>query len=569
MNKRQLEVQQVQASEEEKVIRQLKQVYTQARKDCETKIRELSSRTDMQNLQSIVYQKQYQEALKQQLDSILNTLNSNTFTTIADYLGVSYENGFIGTLYDLQGQGIPLIFPINQEEVVQALKVDSKLSEGLYKRLGEDTTYLKKSIRAELSRGASNGESWNQIAAHIANGMNSPFNKAYNNSIRIARTEGHRVQQESTFHCQQRAKSKGADIMKQWDSTLDAKTRPDHVELDGQLKEIDKPFEVSGYEALYPGAFGVASEDIHCRCCLLQRARWAISTEEFYNKWDGDKNELVKVQAKTYDEFKKKAEEVIASQKSQFLFKEAATIKEAEAYARDVVGVPNVSFKGVDIKVANSMNEALTNAVNYCPDLLKQMNFYGAAQERNKKIKKELEAYYTSYFANKGYTDAAKYGKRYASRFVGKISSRTYALAYSGDVHGSGVTDELKAIVQKWSGIGVNVGIGNDYEDMLKSVQWDMSTGWHPQGCDSVRSIFDHEFGHQLDFAFGLRSNDEIKNLWFSLDGKTERSLAVSSYGAKNIQEFIAEAYSEYVNSEKPRQTALTIGGIIEGKVNQ
>jgi hypothetical protein len=206
VNKRQLEVQKVQASDEAKTIRELKQVYSKARQDCETKIRELSSRTDMENLQSIVYQKQYQEALKSQLDGIIDTLNSNQFTTISDYLGVSYENGFFGTLYDLQGQGIPLIFPINQEEVVQALQVDSKLSQGLYKRLGEDTTFLKRSIRAELSRGAANGTSWNEIAGHIANGMNSPFNKAYNNALRIARTEGHRVQQEATFHCQQKAK---------------------------------------------------------------------------------------------------------------------------------------------------------------------------------------------------------------------------------------------------------------------------------------------------------------------------------------------------------------------------
>lgn len=569
MNKRQLEVQKALADNEAEVIKQLKQIYARASKDCENKIRDLSARTDMENLKSIVWQKQYQEALKKQIDGVLDKLNAESFTTIADYLTDCYENGFLGTLYDLQGQGIPLILPINQEEVVQAIQIDSKISKGLYQRMGEDTDQLKKSIRSEISRGVSNGSSWNIIASKIAFGMNSPFMRAYNRAIGITRTEGHRVLQESTLHCQQRAKEKGADVVKQWDSTLDSVTRPTHRELDGQIREIDELFEVEGKKAMYPGAFGDPSEDCNCRCCLLQRAKWALPDEEYYTKFDGDKNELVRIEAKTYNEFKEIVAEVIASQKSQFLFKEAATIKEAEAYARDVVGVPNVSFKGVDIKVANSMNEALTNAVNYCPDLLKRMNFYGAAQERNKRIKKELEAYFTNYFASKGYTDAAKYGKRYASRVVGKISSSTYALAYSGEVHGSGVTDELRAIVQKWSGIGVNVGIGNDYEDMLKSVQWDMSIGYHPQGCDSVRSIFDHEFGHQLDFAFGLRSNEEIKNLWSGFGGKTERSLAVSSYGAENIKEFIAEAYSEYVNSEKPRQTALIIGRIIEGKVNQ
>ena len=29
-----------------------------------------------------------------------------------------------------------------------------------------------------------------------------------------------------------------------------------------------------------PGFFGVAGEDINCRCCLLQRAKWALDEEE-------------------------------------------------------------------------------------------------------------------------------------------------------------------------------------------------------------------------------------------------------------------------------------------------
>lgn len=280
VNKRQIEVQKVSADNEERVIRQLKQIYNQASKDCAAKIQELSMRTDMENLQTIIYQKQYQEALKKQIDGILNELNSNSFTTIADYLGECYETGFFGTLYDLQGQGIPLCFPINQEEVVQALQVDSKISQGLYQRMGEDTDHLKKSIKAELSRGISNGSSWNAVAGKIASGMNSPFTKAYNRAIGIARTEGHRVQQESAFHCQQRAKSKGADVLKQWDSTLDGATRPHHMELDGQIKEVDEPFEVAGKKAMYPGAFNDPSEDCNCRCCLLQRAKWALDDEE-------------------------------------------------------------------------------------------------------------------------------------------------------------------------------------------------------------------------------------------------------------------------------------------------
>ena len=316
MNKRQLEVQKMLAENESEVLKQLKQVYIRASKDCDIKIRELSARTDMENMQSIIWQKQYQEALKKQIDSVLDRLGAESFTTVADYLAECYENNFFGTLYDLQGQGIPLIFPFSQEDAVQAIQIDSKISKGLYQRMGEDTDQLKKSIRSEISRGISNGSSWNMIAGEIAFGMSSPFMKAYTRAIGIVRTEGHRVQQESALHCQQRAREKGADVVKQWDSTLDNLTRPHHRELDGQVRETDEPFEVAGKKAMYPGGFGDPSEDCNCRCCLLQRARWALSEEEYYTKWDGDKNELVTVKARTYNEFKEKVREALKKQKS-------------------------------------------------------------------------------------------------------------------------------------------------------------------------------------------------------------------------------------------------------------
>lgn len=131
MNKLQKEVLQAQLNAEKKTIKLLQRVYDQARKDCEKKIRELSSRTDLENLQSIIYQKQYQEALKKQLDGILDNLQAEEFTSIADYLQKCYHNGYIGVMYDLHQQGIPIIMPINQEQVVKALQVDSKISKGI------------------------------------------------------------------------------------------------------------------------------------------------------------------------------------------------------------------------------------------------------------------------------------------------------------------------------------------------------------------------------------------------------------------------------------------------------
>lgn len=280
MNQRQLEVQKLSVQDEKRIIRQLQQVYKKASEDCQAKIEALAARQDLQNIQTIIYQQQYQKALKKQLDSIFDELQASSFQSISDYLEKSYENGFFGTLYDLQGQGIPLIIPIDQRQVVQALELDTKLSKPFYDRLGEDVTFLKKKVKAEVSRGIANGSTWWDVAQKIATGMNSPLKTALYNSMRIARTEGHRIQNQAQWDTINKAKAKGADIVKQWDSTLDQRTRATHRRLDGQIRELDEPFEVDGHKAMYPGGFGIPKEDIHCRCVMLQRAKWALDEEE-------------------------------------------------------------------------------------------------------------------------------------------------------------------------------------------------------------------------------------------------------------------------------------------------
>lgn len=303
MNQRQKEVIRLQLDKEKAMIDELKNVYSLAAEDVENKIRELSARTDMEHLQSIIYQKQYQEVLKRQIDTVLDVLNTNEFSTIQEYLIEAYNDGYIATMYDIAGQGIPLILPVDPKQVVEALQTDSKISTSLYTRLGEDTKYLKKNIRAEISRGIAQGLMWNQIAVEIANGMKSDYNKSINNAIRIARTEGHRIQTKAAFDAQHKAKDKGANIVKQWDSTLDGRTRSSHRQVDGEIRELDEKFSNG---LMYPGdSHGPAAEVVNCRCALLQRAKWALDEEELKTLkehaefWGLDKT-------KDFDDFKEK-----------------------------------------------------------------------------------------------------------------------------------------------------------------------------------------------------------------------------------------------------------------------
>ncbi len=306
MNKRQREIIQAQLVDEEKILYELKKIYRRAEKDIDAKIAALLARNDTENLSSIIYQVDYQRSLKAQIGAILDQLNTEQFTSISDYLAKCYENGFLGTLYDLQGQGIPLIFPIDQKQVTQAIVNDSKLSKRLYTRLGEDVDELKKKVRMELSRGISQAYSYEQIAKNIRNQTKIGFNR----SMRIARTEGHRVSQQATYDSQTKAKDAGADIVKQWDSTLDTRTRDSHVAVDGEIRELDEKFS-NGLR--YPGdSSGAASEVVNCRCVLLQRARWAVEGKGVYTKFDGTKGQLVDLSdEENFADFKKRYKEEI------------------------------------------------------------------------------------------------------------------------------------------------------------------------------------------------------------------------------------------------------------------
>lgn len=336
MNKRQKLIAAQFLDDEEKVIKRLDRVYSQSLKDITGKISVLdSSISDLQKalgsvsddeigelaaaflrgkrattpeearetlqsmLQSKVYQKKYQEALKKQVGGVLDTMRDKEFKVVSDYLTECYENGFVSVLYDLQGQGIPLCFPMDQEAMVRAVQLDSKISHGLYTRLGEDVAMLKKRITAEVSRGISTGMTFKQVAQQLA----AKTKIGYNNAVRITRTEGHRINSQSTMDACFKAKEKGANVVKQWDSTLDSRTRESHMIVDGEIRELDEAFSNG---LMFPGdPSGRAAEVINCRCRLNQRARWALDDEELEElKKRAEYFGLDK--ADSFDEYKKK-----------------------------------------------------------------------------------------------------------------------------------------------------------------------------------------------------------------------------------------------------------------------
>lgn len=316
---------------EKEVLEALKKNYQDALDEINDRIAILLGRDDA-NLQHVIYQVEYQKALKTQIEGILDMLQANEFETISEYLTKCYEEGYQGALYSVQCQGVPLMLPIDQEQVVKAIQLDTMLTTRtdtktgkLYASLGEDMGVLKKKIAGEISRGIATGKMYREIAKDI-----SGYTRiGMNNAMRIARTEGHRIQSQANYDAQVKAKARGADIVKIWSSALDSKTRDSHFKLDGQQKEVEEPFKYGKHKAMFPGEFGVAHLDINCRCRAITKAKWLLDAEQTKMLGDVSKmsdkqkeaiakklgmkpedlaqysNQIIPVKAKNYSDFKR------------------------------------------------------------------------------------------------------------------------------------------------------------------------------------------------------------------------------------------------------------------------
>lgn len=274
MKKNEKEVEKYLLNNEIKVRDAIKRDYAAALKMVKERIAKLTKEYEENpELQSKVYQRQYQQRLKEQLEAALAGLSDKTLKKTTEFLETSYVDAYIGANYNIKAEGSDLFLPYDQAKMNAAIYKTTagfSLSKAVY---DGNVDELRKKLQSELSRGLNSGMDYSTIARMASSKMEI----SYSNAKRIIATEGHRVQNEAKMDCMYEARAAGADIVKEWSSTMDSKTRERHQILDGQVRELEDPFTALGADVQYPGGFGIASEDINCRCCLLQRSRKALS----------------------------------------------------------------------------------------------------------------------------------------------------------------------------------------------------------------------------------------------------------------------------------------------------
>jgi hypothetical protein len=182
------------------------------------------------------------------------------------------------------------------------------------------------------------------------------------------------------------------------------------------------------------------------------------------------------------------------------------------------------------------------------PELRKNMEFVGSAQEQARR--------YTEQERKKRFEDFVKQGIS-ADKAEIWAKKRVKTLKVDANTYAQSISDKPAA------GISINEKFGKNPAALLKQLQKEVEAKFHPDGCDTIRSIADHEFGHQLDKLLDLRYDSSVNKIRKSIG---VMRLDVSSYASEDVGEFVAECWAEYLNNPAPRPIAKSIGNLIRSR---
>jgi HK97 family phage portal protein len=146
-----------------------------------------------------------------------------------------------------------LDFDAGDPGVLRVIERDSE-------RVAQSVTKLHDELRNIVHKGLKEGESIDAVTKRIARKVGP------GRAGRIVRTEAHAASQDGTAESFRQC---GIE-QKMWLSQRDNRVRDTHREADGQVRKMNEPFEVGGYEMDRPGdPAGPPEEVCECRCSML------------------------------------------------------------------------------------------------------------------------------------------------------------------------------------------------------------------------------------------------------------------------------------------------------------
>lgn len=340
-----------------------------------------------------------------------------------------------------------------------------------------------------------------------------------------------------------------------WQHSSAGKTyRESHVEMDGEIYNLEE----GCYDPDY-GDYIQPAELVNCHCFCIPVVDMGKGEEE-----EPTPEEEIPQEPAPEQKEESKQEETKEG------FTPADSIAVANEFMSSRYGIAT-DYTGLDLEVANIANETFVSTFEEYPAVKTDVKFLGSMQNRNaiakleyeKLLEEEIPKQFGYAKGTPAYEDVKKYNIRsFSSRKENRIKSNTYAVCRNGC---------KSAIYKDTNGISINAKFGKSVKAFNKSLEKGVKTGFHPEGCDTIKSIIDHELGHQFDHILGISKNKDFIALFKSYT-PAEIEKGLSGYAVDsdkmttNIKEFLAEGWSEYRNNPKPRPIAREIGEFVENE---
>lgn len=260
----------------------------------------------------------------------------------------------------------------------------------------------------------------------------------------------------------------------------------------------------------------------------------------------------------------KAKEQILQLAKERF---SAKTIEEAEQQFRDVLGINCRldGFKKKDIAQVKDIFDCVERHFRDFPELKSKIKFVGSMTGRVNLLAeakyKELKPLYPNAL-DSAVRDAAK-------KWARKVAYLKDCYAYSSEG-----CEQYGA-----NGLVFNTAWAGD--KIVESLKRDVQYKFHPIACDTVKAVFDHELGHKIDALLGLRKDAEFLKIFREAVVHGEQhiidNLSHYAYDSRRMKksnytpeaEFIAEAWSEYLNNPQAREIATAVGKLIEKKCGE
>lgn len=213
--------------------------------------------------------------LKVEIASIATELSKEQKSIVRNFLKETYSNSFKMVTDVARKETKQALTAISPKPKLITSAIDKEVAGYNWaERITNNRNNLVVKIQSNVFQGIENGESYSAIAKRIDNtiGYASRTGTTGNlaDTVRIARTESHRMINTAQHDSVVEIESKGITAYKTWISSRDSRVRDPHISLDGTKIPVSENFtSPTGAIGKGPGMMGNPADDVNCRCILV------------------------------------------------------------------------------------------------------------------------------------------------------------------------------------------------------------------------------------------------------------------------------------------------------------